>query len=115
MPYKRGEVVLALFPDSNQRTAKRRPALVVQADNLGTGLPQVILAMITANLARAGHPSRIFVSLASPHGPKTGLHADSVIVTDNLVTMHESEIDRVLGLWTDMPAVDKALRYTLGL
>jgi mRNA-degrading endonuclease toxin of MazEF toxin-antitoxin module len=34
MPYKRGEVVLVLFPDSNLRTAKRRPALVIQADNL---------------------------------------------------------------------------------
>jgi mRNA-degrading endonuclease toxin of MazEF toxin-antitoxin module len=31
MPYERGDVVLVLFPDSNLRTAKRRPALVVQA------------------------------------------------------------------------------------
>ena len=38
MPYNRGDVVLVLFPDSNLRTAKRRPALVVQADNLGTRL-----------------------------------------------------------------------------
>jgi mRNA interferase MazF len=34
MPYGRGEVVLVLFPDSNLSTAKRRPALVVQANNL---------------------------------------------------------------------------------
>lgn len=40
MPYKRGDVVLVLFPDSNLRTAKRRPALVIQADNLNTGLRQ---------------------------------------------------------------------------
>jgi mRNA interferase MazF len=53
MPYKRGNVVLVLFPDSNLRTAKRRPALVVQADNLNTGLPQMIIAMITSNMARA--------------------------------------------------------------
>jgi mRNA-degrading endonuclease toxin of MazEF toxin-antitoxin module len=38
MPYNRGDVVLVLFPESNLRTAKRRPALVVQADNLATGL-----------------------------------------------------------------------------
>ena len=37
MPYKRGEVVLILFPDSNLRTAKRRPVVVVQDDNLTTG------------------------------------------------------------------------------
>jgi mRNA interferase MazF len=57
MRYKRGDVVLVLFPDSNLRTAKRRPALVIQADNPGTGLPQTIIAMITSNMARAGRPA----------------------------------------------------------
>ena len=54
MPFKRGDVVLALFTDSNLRTAQRRPVLVVQADRLDTGLAQTIVAMITSNLARAG-------------------------------------------------------------
>jgi mRNA interferase MazF len=34
--YKRGNIVLVLFPDSNLQTAKKRPALIVQADNLQT-------------------------------------------------------------------------------
>ena len=34
--YKRGDVILVLFPDSNLLTAKLRPALIVQADNLAT-------------------------------------------------------------------------------
>jgi len=59
MPYKRGDGVLVLFPDSNLRTAKRRPALIIQADSLNTGLSQSIVAMITSNMARAGHPSRV--------------------------------------------------------
>src|SRR4051794_2432475 len=63
MTYKRGDIVLAVFPDSNLRTSKRRPTLVVQADNLGTGISQIILAMITSNLTRAGHPSRATVSI----------------------------------------------------
>jgi mRNA-degrading endonuclease toxin of MazEF toxin-antitoxin module len=46
--YKRGDIVLVLFPHSNLRTAKPRPALVVQADDLQTGLLQVIVAMITS-------------------------------------------------------------------
>ncbi len=37
----RGDVVQVLFPNSNLRTAKRRPALVVQADNLGNRLVTV--------------------------------------------------------------------------
>lgn len=68
MPYKRGDVVLVLFPDSNLRTAKRRPSLVVQADGLNTGLAQVIVAMITSNMARAGHPGRVIVRQSSPQG-----------------------------------------------
>lgn len=115
MNYKRGDIVLVLFPDSNLRTAKRRPALVVQADNLNTGLPQIILAMISSNLARAGHPSRVTVSPATPAGQQTGLRTDSVIMTDNLATVLEKQVDSILGVWTDMAAVDTALRHTLGL
>ncbi len=54
--YTRGDVVLVLFPHSDLRTAKTRPALLVQADNLQTGLPQVIVAMITSQMFRANHP-----------------------------------------------------------
>ena len=36
MPFKGGDVVLVLFPDSNLQTAKRRPALIVQADVPGS-------------------------------------------------------------------------------
>ena len=39
---KRGDVILVWFPNSDLKTFKRRPALVVQADNLQTGLPQVV-------------------------------------------------------------------------
>jgi len=59
--YKRGDIVLVLFPDSNLQTAKKRPALVVQADDLQTNLPQVIVALITSNMTRKGHKSRLIV------------------------------------------------------
>lgn len=115
MNCKRGDVVLVLFPHSNLRTAKRRPALAVQIDNLATGLPQTIVAMISSNQARSGHPSRVTVVLSSPEGQRTGLLTDSVILTDNLATVLDVEIDRVLGAWPDMARVDAALRATLGL
>lgn len=38
---KRGDVVLVLFPHSDLHTAKTRPALIVQSDDLKTGLSQV--------------------------------------------------------------------------
>jgi mRNA interferase MazF len=115
MPYSRGEVVLVLFPDSNLVAAKRRPALVIQADRLGTGLAQTVVAMISSNMARAGHPSRVKVSKSSPEGCRMGLLFDSVVMTDNLATVRDSEIDRGIGRCQDMQMIDAALRHTLGL
>ena len=115
MPFSRGDVVLVLFPDSNLRTAKRRPALVVQADNLQTGLAQKIVAMISSNMARAGHTCRVTVHHSSLAGRQMGLHSDSVILADNLATVLDAEIDRVIGVCPILPAVDAALRTILGL
>lgn len=115
MPYKRGDVVLVLFPDSNLRTAKRRPALVIQADNLNTGLSQTVIAMITSNMSRADHPSRVSLLLNSPSGREARILMDSVVMTDNLATVRENEIDRSLGNLKDLTKVDAALRRTLSL
>lgn len=72
MTFRRGDIVLVLFPDSNLRTAKRRPAIVVQADQLDTGLSQTIVAMITSNLASGGLPSRITIRIAGKGSEASG-------------------------------------------
>jgi mRNA interferase MazF len=113
MNFRRGDIVLVLFPDSNLRTSKRRPALVVQANGLGLGLPQTIVAMITSNLGRADHASRVLVRVSGVR--QSGLLMDSVIMTDNLATVHDSEIDRVLGTLPDLTEVEASLRRTLAL
>ena len=112
--FRRGSVVLVLFPNSDLKTAKSHPALVVQADGLRTGLPQLIVAMITSRISRGNHPSRILVSLATSDGKKSGLLTDSVVMTDNLATVAESEIERAIGS-LPMTTIDAALRHTLGL
>lgn len=115
MRCEQGDVVLVLFPDSNLQTAKRRPALVVMASDLQTGLPQTIVAMITSNLARAGHPSRVRIDKTCSAGRDMGLLTDSVVMTDNLATILESEIDRIIGRCPEMPSIQSALRHTFGL
>lgn len=112
--FRRGDIVLVLFPNSDLQTAKPRPALVVQADNLQTELAQVIVCMITSRVFRANHPSRVLVSLASPEGKQSGLLSDSVVMTDNLATISESALERTIGTMP-MQTVDRALRHTLGL
>jgi mRNA interferase MazF len=113
--FERGDIVLVWFPNSDLKTFKRRPALVVQADGLKTGLPQVVAAMITSNLARRSHPSRVFVSLQSTAAHGTGLRTDSVIMTDNLATILHAAIAQKLGRLADLAVIDRALRATLNL
>jgi mRNA interferase MazF len=112
--FNRGDVILVIFPNSDLRTARLRPALIVQADNLQTGLPQVIVAMITSNLTRANHASRVLIRRTTRSGRQAGLLTDSVVMTDNLATILETAIDRVIGNLS-MKAIDVALRHTLGL
>jgi mRNA interferase MazF len=115
MKTHRGDVVLVLFPSSDLRTARRRPALVLQRDDLSSGLAQTIIAMISSNLARREHPSRLFIRTASPDGKAAGLRLDSVVMTDSLATVLETEIDSLLAHMTEMAAVDSALKHTVGL
>ena len=111
---KRGDIVLVLFPNSDLLTAKKRPALIVQRDNLQTEIPQIIVAMITSRMIRAEHPSRITIRRDSSIGKQSGLLTDSVIMTDNLATILQSGIYQIIGsLPTD--SLDPVLKYTLGL
>lgn len=71
--------------------------------------------MISSNPARAGHPSRVVVRADSAEGRTAGLRLDSVIMTDNLATVLDSETDTMLGRFPAMRVVDAALRHTLGL
>ena len=112
--HSRGDVVLVLFPHSSLRVARPRPALVIQANDLETGIPQVIVAMITSRLFRANHPSRVTVLLSSQEGQRSGLLTDSVVMTDNLATIALAEIDRVIGS-LPIRRIDDALRHTSGL
>ena len=111
----RGDVVLVWFPNSNLSSFKQRPALVVEANNLRTDLSQVVVSMITSNLARSGHPSRVLIPLATPEAADAGSRTDSVVVTDNLATVMDKPIARKLGQLKNMTRVDIALRHTLAL
>jgi mRNA interferase MazF len=111
---KRGDVVLVLFPNSDLRTAKTPPALVIQADRLNTGLAQIVVAMISSQMFRANHPSRITILLNTATGQQSGLLTDSVVMTDNIATIADSAIHSVIGS-IPMAEPDKALRHTLAL
>jgi mRNA interferase MazF len=57
----------------------------------------------------------LFISAASREGKAAAIRLDSVVMTDNLVTILEREIDSELGRLPDIAAVDRALKHTLDL
>jgi mRNA interferase MazF len=115
MNLSRGDFALVYFPHSDLRTVKLRPVLVVRAEDLDTGLPQIIVAMVSSNLRRAGHVSRVPIFRRGPAASETGLKTDSVIMTDNLATVEIELFERRIGRMPRMEMVDFALRRTLAL
>lgn len=89
--------------------------MVVQADDLNTGIEQLIVAMITSNLSREGHPSRIWINKDSEDGKTACILTDSIIMTDNPATVRFIEIEKAIGRLPNIDAVDRALNVTFGL
>lgn len=114
MSFHRGDVLLVRFPNSDLRAYKLRPALIVQADGLATGLAQRVVALITSNLARTG-PTRVAIPRASLAGRQMGLRTDSVIVADALATVLDRELASTIGSCPVMEQIDATLRRTLDL
>lgn len=109
MKFKKGDVILVRFPNSDFKTYKKRPTITVQSDELITELPQKIVVPITSNLNRTGR-TRIRINQDSSIGQQMGLRLDSVIFVDNLATILEREIDQKIGDGPIMDQVNEALR-----
>ena len=71
--------------------------------------------MITTNLMREGHKSRVFVDIHMKTGKRTGLISDSVIMTDNIATVRLSEIYKRIGTFTELDVMKESLRHTFGI
>lgn len=112
-----GDVVLVLYPFASGMGGSRRPALIVQNDADNVRLRNTIVAQITTNLRRVGGPTHLLIERATPEGHQAGLLHDSVVSCNNLATVYEDRIDRIIG---PLPAalmsrIDECLKAALGL
>lgn len=114
MVIERGGLYWAdLGTPSGSRPAKRRPVVVLQADEYNASrLATVLAAVITSNTAFATMPGNVFLPASA-----TGLPKDSVVNVTALVTLNKSDLnDRVgqtpVGL---MQGIDQGLRRVLAL
>jgi mRNA-degrading endonuclease toxin of MazEF toxin-antitoxin module len=88
----RGDVVVLDFPFAEGGVSKVRPALVVQADAI-TSIHTVV-AQITS--AKQRHlPSRLLVDPADE--PGSGLRIASLVVCEQLYTIHRDRILKTIG------------------
>ena len=114
MRVNRGDVVLVDYPFTTGG-AKVRPALVVQNDRDNARMTNTIVAQISGNTARVNEATQHLIELAAE--PGCGLARDSALIATNLLTMHQSDILRVLGSLSaaTMAQIDDCLRIALGL
>ena len=109
--FSRGDVVLVGFVFSDESGKKVRPALVLSSPAYHRGRQEVVVAAISSNIRR-----RLFGDHAIADWKEAGLLFPS-LVTGILRTIKRTMIDRKLGTIpkTDMEAVDRELRRSLGL
>jgi mRNA interferase MazF len=97
MSIKRGDVAMAWFPFASGTGGKRRPCLIVQNDVDNQKLANTVIARITSNLRRAGDKSHVLIELATPEGQQAGLLHDSLVSCNNLATIEQNLIAKVIG------------------
>ena len=114
---KRGDIVIADFPYSDQPGSKIRPALVVQSDLDDPLLASTIVAMITSNTTHADRPSNLLIDPGTTDGGASGLRAPSLVKCNNLVTIGKKRVLRVIGALSPalMQQVDDSLKAALAL
>lgn len=113
MNIKRGDVFFAdLSPVRGSEQGGQRPVLIIQ-NNIGNKYsPTVIVAAITAKIAKAKLPTHVEVGAS-----QVGLLKDSVVLLEQVRTIDKTRLIQKLGqLENDvMLRVDKALVISLGL
>lgn len=90
----------------------------MQCDRNNRRLNDVILALITSNTQRATlEPTQLLIDLATADGRHSGLLHISAVKCEQLMTVHERLIDRVIGHLPPalMLKVDRSLRSSLEL
>jgi mRNA interferase MazF len=114
---KRGDVVLVAFPYVSGG-GKNRPALVIQCDRNNQRLSNTIVAMITGNIRLAAtEPTQLLIDPATPEGKASGLAYPSAVKCENLYTVDQRDVPRILGSLDPalMARIDDCLRAALSL
>ena len=117
MTVRRGDVVLAWYPFSSGTGGKRRPCLVIQNDEDNAKIANTIVAQITSTLTRTGDKSHVLVDVSTPNGRQAGLLHDSLISCNNLATIEQGLVQKMIGTLASatMQAGERSLKAALNM
>ncbi len=113
MNIKRGDVFFAdLSPVRGSEQGGQRPVVIIQNDVGNKYSPTVIVAAITAKIAKAKLPTHVEVEAS-----KVGLIKDSVVLLEQVRTIDKTRLIQKLGHLDNhvMKRVNKALIVSLEL
>lgn len=117
MSISRGDLVVVLFPTTDGRTAKARPAIIVQSDRFQSDFPQFVMIPITSKMHRPDLGCRIRVLSGSTEYQQMALLTDSLVMVDKPATIEAGLIRTMIGSCPVgvMSQIDSALRLVLGV
>lgn len=113
--YHRGDIVLVRFPLITDFTKyKERPALVIQNDIGNRYSRNLILASISSKVPEKRYPTHLFVS---KNDTETGLHKDSIVQFENILTIPKRLVIRKLGVIPEnyFHSIDSSIMISLGI
>ena len=112
-PIKRCDIVLYDFGSENGSVQGGiRPAVVVQADNQNASSPTTIVAPVTTRIKKAEMPAHVVL------GKRFGLRHSSMVLLEQLKTVNQDAIVRLLGHIDDplvVSLISLGLRRTLAI
>ncbi len=112
-----GNVYNARFPHASGRSAKKRPVVVVQANEYNQRLRHAVVVQMKTNMRDKDDPACLLMEAAAPEGKAAGIVRDSVISGYLLSLMSEDRLQDQIGKLSDqtMQKVDDCLKTALGL
>src|SRR5439155_17254501 len=97
MKIQRGDVLKARFPHASGGRGKKRPVVVVQADDYNRRLRHAVVAQVTTNLDEKDDPAYLFVEASTPEGKSARLNQDCLICCTMLSLISEDRLTEKIG------------------
>lgn len=114
---RRSDVLLVDHPFPDGSGSKVRPVLVVSSDIDNARTANVVVATISKNLSRLSEPTHLLIDLATTEGQQSGLRINSVVIRNNLFTIHRRFVHKTIGSLPValMNQIDTCLKSALAL